>query len=293
MPNQFFIIVEKNDSGKLQQFKNGKFNKETNEILKKHDSNYVWGIHKGTIGSIWNKIRKNDKVYLTVQREIFKISGIVSKKRKNPNFGELIYPTVIDKKQVNHFLFFDKLEKCSISYHELKNNVNVPKLFGEEGIHEIKKEYYSEKVKKVKPVKVKKLKKLPSEKIIGQAERRRRSVEGFVRNPTKVKNLKALYDNKCQIVQCDFILEYNSKNKKNFYSEVHHYNPLKKRADDDYGNMLVLCPNHHAEFDFRVKFIHRDGITIINQNGKETGETIKFRDRHALDIKNIEKQLEE
>ena len=89
MPNQFFIIVEKNDTGKLRQFKIGKFNKGTNEILKKYDSNYVWGIHKGTIGSIWNKIRKNDKVYLTVQRENFKISGIVSKKTKNPNFGEL------------------------------------------------------------------------------------------------------------------------------------------------------------------------------------------------------------
>ena len=55
------------------------------------------------------------------------------------------------------------------------------------------------------------------------------------------------------------------------YSEVHHYWPLEEGGDDDPGNMIVMCPNHHAEFDFRIKFINYDMITIINQDGKETG----------------------
>ena len=57
--------------------------------------------------------------------------------------------------------------------------------------------------------------------------------------------------------------------------------------------MIVLCPNHHAEFDFKVKLIDYDGKTIIDQQGKETGETIKFRKHHKLDIKNIESLLGE
>ena len=56
--------------------------------------------------------------------------------------------------------------------------------------------------------------------------------------------------------------------------------------------MIVLCPNHHAEFDFKVKFIDHDGKTIIDRKGKETGETIKFHKNHKLNAKNIERLLE-
>ena len=110
MANQFLLIIKKQDEDKFRLFKNGKYNKATNEILKKNGNKYVWGIHKGIINnSIWSKIRKNDKIYLTVEKENFKISGIVSKKIKNLKFGESIYPAAIDKKQINYFLFFEKL----------------------------------------------------------------------------------------------------------------------------------------------------------------------------------------
>jgi len=283
MSNQFLLIIKKQDEDKFRFFKNVKPNKATSEILKKNNSTNVWGIHKGIINnSIWSKIKKNDRIYLTVEKETFKISGIISKKIKNLKFGESIYPTAIDKKQINYFLFFKKLDSCRIPYHVLKNK-SKSRIFVEEGIYEIKEESHPKKIEMVK------VKKLPFEETIGKAKRRRMEVEGFVRNTTKVKKLKDIYDNKCQIVQCNFRLEYVSKNKKkSSYSEVHHYNPLKKEADDDYGNMIVLCPNHHAEFDFKVKFIHRDGTTIINQDGIETGETIKFSRGHKLDMKNIE-----
>lgn len=285
MENQFLLIIKKRDEDKFRLFKNGKYNKATNEILKKNGNKYVWGIHKGIINnSIWNKIRKNDKIYLTVERENFRISGILSKKIKNLKFGESIYPTAIDKKQINYFLFFEKLDPCRISYDVLKN-MSKSKIFLEEGIHKIEKSDTNELVNATL------VKKLPLKKIIGQPKRKRRSGMEVVRNPTKIRQLKTLYDNKCQIIQCDFRLEYYSKNKNVFYSEVHHYNPLKKQSDDDFGNMLVLCPNHHKEFDYSVKFIDMDGITIIDGQGKLTGETLQFSENHKLDIKNIESQL--
>ena len=73
----------------------------------------------------------------------------------------------------------------------------------------------------------------------------------------------------------------------------HHYNQLSESRIDTLDNMIVLCPNHHAEFDFKVKLIAHDGKTIINRKGKETGETIKFHTGHQIDIKNIESLLGE
>ena len=52
-----------------------------------------------------------------------------------------------------------------------------------------------------------------------------------------------------------------------------------------YGNMIVLCPNHHAEFDYSVKFIHRDGTTIIDQTWKRNWRNYQIsQDRHTFDI---------
>jgi len=286
MPNQFLLIIKKTDEGKFSWFKNRRYNKQTNEILKKNDSKYVWGLHKGvTNNAVWNKIKKNDKIYLTVEKETFKISGIVSKKKTNLQYGELIYPEASDSKQINYFLFFDKLDSCREPFEVLKNKSKPS--FSNEGIFEIKEESPHKRITKIK------VKKLPIEKTIAKAEKRRREVEEYTRNPTRVKNLKKFYNNECQIEQCDFKLNYEKKGKIKPYSHVHHYNPLSKSQIDSRDNMIVLCPNHHAEFDFKVKLVHYDGKTIIDRKGKETGETLKFRKGHKLDIKNIESLLGE
>jgi len=285
MPNQFLLIIKKTDEGKFSWFKNRRYNKQTSEILEKDGSKYVWGLHKGVINNtIWNRIKKNDKIYLTVEKENFRVCGIVSKKTKNLKYGKLIYPESIDSKQINYFLFFEKLDICNISYHKLIHN-SKSQIRVHNGVYEIKKEYFTEKIKKLTPKKFN-----PKEKIIGPAKRSKSEVWRFVRNQGKVLLLKNLYGNKCQI--CDYTFEHNANQKKGFYSEVHHYSSLKKQSDDDIGNMIVLCPNHHAEFDYSVKFIHRDGTTIIDKHGKETEETIKFHKKHTFDKKNIESQLE-
>ena len=285
MSNQFFVLIEKRDTEKFRRLRTGKFNIKTLEILEKNNSKFVWGIHKGIVTkTIWDKIRKNDKIYFTTPKENFKIYGIVSKKVKNLEIGELIYPGTLEKKQVNYFLFFKKLDGCVISYHELIHN-SKSTIHVEQGIHEIKKEPYSEKKKKEKHKKFD-----PKEKIIGKAKRSKSEVWRYVRNTIKVKELKNLYHNKCQICSNTFQYETVSGDFE-FYSEVHHYNPLKKQSDDDFGNMIVVCPNHHARFDYNFIRIGRDGRSIINQQGNTTGEKIKFHKNHALEKKNIESQL--
>jgi len=286
MPNQFLLIIKKADEEKFRLFKIPKYNKQSNEILIKNDSKYVWGFHKGTISDkIWNKIKKNDKIYLTIEEENFRISGNVAKKRKNTKYGEIIYPNAIDKKQINFFLFFEKLDICNFSYHELINESITPKRF-HQGIFEVKQKSTPKKLKKTK------VNKLLIEKTLGIAEKRQRSSQVVTRNQTNVKNLKKLYNNQCQIEQCNFKLDYEKNGKIEQFSHVHHYNPISKSLIDSLDNMIVFCPNHHAEFDFKVKLIDHDGKTIIDRKGKETGETIKFHKNHKLNAKNIESLLE-
>ena len=35
-----------------------------------------------------------------------------------------------------------------------------------------------------------------------------------------------------------------------FYSEVAHIKPVSQNGQSVLGNLIVLCPNHHKEFDF-------------------------------------------
>ena len=87
MSNQFFLIIKNTDKDKFRSFqKHGSYNLKTKEILDKKNSKYVFGLHNAVINSsIWNKIKINDKIYLAVEKENFKISGIVSSRSKNPN----------------------------------------------------------------------------------------------------------------------------------------------------------------------------------------------------------------
>ncbi|MDN7245571.1 HNH endonuclease [Planococcus shenhongbingii] len=65
------------------------------------------------------------------------------------------------------------------------------------------------------------------------------------RNRYIVNSLKELYDNKCQVCGQKLKVGY-----KEFYSEVHHIQPLgKHNGPDIQDNMIVVCPNHHTLLD--------------------------------------------
>lgn len=62
------------------------------------------------------------------------------------------------------------------------------------------------------------------------------------RNYKIVKNLKKLYDGKCQL--SDDIYTFKKKDGK-FYSEVHHLIPLGEKGSDSYANAIVVSPLIH------------------------------------------------
>ena len=82
----------------------------------------------------------------------------------------------------------------------------------------------------------------------------------IIRDTVAAKSLKAIYDYKCQV--CGLRIEPAPRK---YYVEAHHVRPLggDHHGPDTHGNMLVLCPNHHAMFDFGIpRFIDADHIMI-------------------------------
>lgn len=79
--------------------------------------------------------------------------------------------------------------------------------------------------------------------------------KGRIYNTSIVKQLKILYQGKCQI--CG---EQPFKEKNINISEVHHIRYFSLSCNNDIDNLIVLCPNHHRlihklnpEFDFKKK----------------------------------------
>jgi len=68
----------------------------------------------------------------------------------------------------------------------------------------------------------------------------------FDRDSGIVRELKQHYHNECQV--CGDVMQVGSDL---FYCEGHHLRPLGDThgGPDEQSNIVILCPNHHAEFD--------------------------------------------
>jgi len=117
----------------------------------------------------------------------------------------------------------------------------------------------------------------PPSDIAAPPDRIETHVQRIVRDTNAAKSLKALYDYKCQV--CGLRIEPASGS---FYIEVHHVRPLGggHKGLDTHLNMLVLCPNHHAMFDFGIpRFITGESIMI-----GETSHNLTYKHNLAPDV---------
>lgn len=86
----------------------------------------------------------------------------------------------------------------------------------------------------------------------------------FVRDYPAAIKLKPIYGYSCQVCGCT-VATFEGVNYDNCgYAEVHHIRPLGSGHDGpDYpGNMLCLCPNHHAAFDLSTMALHPDSLEV-------------------------------
>lgn len=81
------------------------------------------------------------------------------------------------------------------------------------------------------------------------------------RDRAVVNQLKALYDNRCQL--CGFTIELPGGGR---YSEGHHVRPLgsEHRGSDTLDNLLCVCPNCHTLLDYGCIAISSEILTIAS-----------------------------
>jgi hypothetical protein len=91
-------------------------------------------------------------------------------------------------------------------------------------------------------------------------ERVRCTTTRIVRDTAEARRLKQRYKYRCQICKERIELGFGS-----FYTEIHHIRPLggEHRGLDVPGNMLVVCPTHHAMLDLGVTTFRDDQSVLI------------------------------
>lgn len=105
-------------------------------------------------------------------------------------------------------------------------------------------------------------------------ERIEKIVSSTIRNDTKiVKKLKEIVDYKCQFPNCGKKIKRKDGG---FYVEVAHIKPVSKGGQSILGNLLVLCPNHHKEFDYGKLIIHEQTELNIKGNLNDVEFKIKM-----------------
>lgn len=113
-----------------------------------------------------------------------------------------------------------------------------------------------------------------NEEMVGVSPERVRSiVSQTIRRDTRlVKGLKELCGFRCQFPGCGMKIR---KRGGGFYVEVAHIKPVGKGGRSRLGNLAVLCPNHHKEFDYGDLRVAEQ--TVESLRGKLNGKKFEIR----------------
>ncbi len=112
----------------------------------------------------------------------------------------------------------------------------------------------------------------------------------YLRDTKIARDLKASYEDKCQLCGVQI-----SVAESNTYSEAHHIKPLGKDGPDVQVNMIVLCPNHHAEFDYGGIAIDPETLKVIHSDPNHPihDSEVRIRSGHELERDYLEFHLRE
>ncbi len=259
--NRFFIVVDKRDFKKLLTLFDNQNNLKNQKFWAFSQKDY----------SEFQLIRKGDLIYFGKEGfASWQCSFKVSKKEKNSNLPIKLWGDDLRTKNTILTIYFELqnyLESEDSSPHIRKLSNYKP------GIYKI-----TEKIMTAKSKEQIKL----SEKLHEIPEKKTVSVKQIKRDSTKVKNLKKYYQDQCQVCLCRIEIK-----KKKYYSEVHHLRPIgNENGEDNLKNMIVVCPNHHKEFDYCVIRISLDGKNIVDKNDKIL-KKLFLKKEHTLSKDNL------
>lgn len=115
--------------------------------------------------------------------------------------------------------------------------------------------------------------------LIKEKKRKEGTVLRIIRDTKIAHDIKKIYNYECQVCRTTI------PTKSGRYAEGAHIRPLGKphEGDDNHGNLLCLCPNHHVKFD-KGCFSILDSFKFI---GSESGTLIRHP-KHQIDKANLD-----
>ena len=282
MPRYFIVIVGKLDAERFRQFRASEDDYAARLHGSMHNAVNVWALSAASGGTAWNKIEKGDEVFFAEYGSRFVACGTVSGTARNSSVAVNMWGDTPRMRMLDHLVMFSEVREISEPFSRTCREAGIePSEFT--ALHEAAghmrdrtgrpdNQTFDTTAQRNIPT-------IPPDRD-GPPEKATESTTRFVRNAEKARRIKRLYLDKCQV--CGITISIPDGK----YSEVHHLRPLKEDGDDNYGNMVVLCPNHHVGFDCRAIGISDDGSTIIDWRGREVGRLTTTR-WHTIDQKNI------
>lgn len=282
MITDYIMIVSKRDAERFRRFRMGE-DGDAVRALKQSASVNVWGLSAASCESIWPMIKCGDRVCFAEHGSRFVVCGIVSSTVLDRQAAVRMWGDTPRMRALDRLILFSNVFRISEPFSQTCRTAGVvPLEFTalQKAKGRIDVSMSSADLPTIEAT-------LPQYSIPILVDENgppgRAAIIGtrFARDVDKTRQIKMLYHNECQV--CGTALGVPGRNK---YSEVHHLHPLKDGGDDDYGNMVVLCPNHHVEFDRMVIGISVDGTTVVDRQGRARGK-ITMAKGHVINPKNI------
>lgn len=272
-PRLYFIIVDDRDKFLYQSL-----------LLSPTGTELVWGLRQHD-EPIWKQISPGDIICMMIENDHqFTIRGRVNHTKIDSNVPKQ-WSSNFRTSTMQYLIYFDNVQHLRIPRGDIINYADEQSRRHMPGLHKVRTDKSSVLITEL----------LSYDTILdcrhapidlnGPPDKIKYINTRFIRDTNASQKLKKLYKNHCQI--CNYRLEINSAT---YYSEVHHIWPLHDGGDDDFSNMVVLCPTHHAEFDYGVICIDISGTGILDKFSRKIA-TLFVKENHIISPKNIKHNM--
>ena len=274
MGSDYLIVIGHRDGDRFRRFCAGLDSRLTGSIPKIAGAEGIWALRASTDAKLWESVRRGGRVFFAEHSSPFTRCCTIMSKLSDKSIPAKIWGDTPRMREHSRIILFSEISKVNIPFSIMIKNAGVKPssdrtdLYMARGGISVRENTF-----------------LDDES--GAPYRKSGVVSRFDRDRTKVEKLKKIYGGRCQI--CGYALRIPPGM---IYSEVHHIHPLGAGGDDNLGNMIVVCPTHHKELDYKVIGIGNDGRSVVDAVGDKIGRiTVKMP--HRISKKNITYHLRE
>jgi len=252
----------------------------------------IWGYRERGKGT-WKQLEPGDYLLFYPGDWEYRYAARISRKERNQNLGTDIFQT--PDEPFEYIVYLDTLFEVSIDSRELHidfadYNIGHPvrsQPFNDRTYDIIQDRYGSVEgylsSRRVDNVVVSSSEVEPDSRgsDVERPKRAEATVNRIVRNTKIIRRLKKTYDHQCQL--CG---ETRKRASLAPYSEGHHIHPLGHNppGPDRKDNVLILCPNHHADFDYGMIRLDVDTLEIAHAyDERVNNQVLDIHSSHELD----------